>query len=373
MLTNVLGVRLMVLMGRTLPVPPSLDVTNALMDVEVRNDTGANGDGFQLTFALGKDQVVEYGLLTTGALEPFSRVILAVLFGVVPEVLIDGVITHHEITPSDDPGRSTLMVHGRDVSLMLDLEEKDASYPNQPDFLIVTSILARYAQYGIVPMPMPTSDIPIMLQRIPRQSETDLRFIQRLAQRNGYVFYIEPLTFGVNTAYFGPENRLSLPQPALSQNLGEATNVRSLRFSLDALAPVSTSGTLLEPITKAKIPVPSLPSLKVPPLALKPTPAKRSVRMRQTANQGPGQAMAAALAGVSNAPDAVTAQGELDGVRYGHALRARKLVGVRGAGLSYDGFFYVRSVTHRITRGSYTQSFTLSREGTMTLVPAVVP
>ena len=28
-----------------------------------------------------------------------------------------------------------------------------------------------------------------------------------MAERNGFVFYIEPLTFGVNTAYWGPENR----------------------------------------------------------------------------------------------------------------------------------------------------------------------
>lgn len=373
MLANLFGVRLVVLMGKTLPVPPSLDVTNALSGVEVRNDTGGDGDGFQLTFNLGKDLGVEYGLLTAGALEPFSRVILAIVLGVVPEVLIDGIITHHEITPSDEPGQSTLTINGRDVSVMLDLEEKDESYPNQPDFVIATSILARYAQYGIVPMPMPTTDVPIMLQRVPRQSETDLRFLQRLAQRNGYVFYIEPLTFGVNTAYFGPENRLSLPQPALSQNLGDATNVKNLRFTHDALAPVGISGTILEPISKTKIPVPTLPSLRVPPLALKPAPAKRTVRLRQAANQGPGQAIASALAGVTNAPEAVSGSGELDGVRYGHALRARKLVGVRGAGLSYDGLFYVRSVTHRITRGSYTQSFTLSREGTMTLVPAVVP
>lgn len=373
MLADILGVRMVLMMGKTVPLPASFEIGNALSEVEVRNDTGGEGDGFQITFTLGKDRGVEYGLLAAGALEPFSRVIIGVLLGVVPEVLIDGVITHHQVTPSDQPGRSTLTVSGRDVSVMLDLEEKDESYPNQPDFVIATSLLARYAQYGIVPMPMPTLDVPIMLQRIPRQSETDLRFLQRLAQRNGYVFYVEPLTFGVNTAYFGPENRLSLPQPALTQNLGDATNVTSLRFTQDALAPVSTAGTLLEPITKTAIPVPPLPSLRVPPLALRPSQPRRTVRLRQAANQSPAQAAAGAAAGVTNAPDAVGGEGELNAVRYGHVLRARKLVGVRGAGLSYDGLFYVRRVTHRITRGSYTQSFSLSREGTMTLVPAVVP
>jgi hypothetical protein len=41
--------------------------------------------------------------------------------------------------------------------------------------------------------------------------------------------------------------------------------------------------------------------------------------------------------------------------------------------LDYDGFYYVKSVTHTISRTSYSQSFGLSREGTGTLTPVVVP
>ena len=41
-------------------------------------------------------------------------------------------------------------------------------------------------------------------------------------------------------------------------------------------------------------------------------------------------------------------------------LKARSLVGVRGAGVAYDGLYYVKSVTHNIKRGEYTQSFTLT-------------
>ena len=69
----------------------------------------------------------------------------------------------------------------------------------------------------------------------------------------------------------------------------------------------------------------------------------------------------------------VTATGEVDGVRYGKVLRARKLVGVRGAGTSYDGFYYVRRVTHTLRPGEYRQSFTLSRDGTGALLPVVAP
>ena len=39
----------------------------------------------------------------------------------------------------------------------------------------------------------------------------------------------------------------------------------------------------------------------------------------------------------------------------------------------FDGFYYVKQVTHTSRRGSYKQSFTLTREGTGALAPVVVP
>ena len=44
--------------------------------------------------------------------------------------------------------------------------------------------------------------------------------------------------------------------------------------------------------------------------------------------------------------DSVSSLGELDIARYGDILRARSTVFVRGAGLTNDGIYYVKSVTH---------------------------
>lgn len=372
MLTSQLGIRLILMLGQTVPLPAPPEALKALTNVQVTNDAQGS-DGFQITFTLSKSQPLDYNLLQSGALNPSTRVIIGVLLGAMPEVLIDGIITHHQHAPSPEPGQSTLTVTGKDVSIMLDLEEKNEKYENQPDFLIVTQLLASYAQYGLVPQVTPTTDVPIMIDRIPGQHETDLKFIKRMGERNGFVFYIEPLTFGVNTAYWGAENRLSLPQSALSLGPGPSSNLKSLHFAQDALAPVNTSGTFVEPITKTAIPIPQLPSLRIPPLALSPTPALRTVLMRDTSNQNPAQAATSALAAATNAPDAVTGEGEIDSIRYGHVLRARKLVGVRGAGMSYDGNYYVRRVTHTITIGDYKQSFSISREGTGAMLPVVIP
>jgi hypothetical protein len=94
--------------------------------------------------------------------------------------------------------------------------------------------------------------------------------------------------------------------------------------------------------------------------------------MRCTAGKNPSQAASAALAERMNAPDSVTATGELDTLRYGNILRARRLVGVRGVGRSYDGFYKVQSVKHVIELGaSYRQNFELTREGIGALFPMV--
>ena len=42
-------------------------------------------------------------------------------------------------------------------------------------------------------------------------------------------------------------------------------------------------------------------------------------------------------------------------------------------GTAFDGLYYVKSVTHNIKPGEYTQNFSLSRNGLVSLVPAVVP
>jgi hypothetical protein len=372
MLTGLLGVRLMLLMGRSVPVPAPPEAAAALSRIEVTNSMEGQ-DGFQITFTAGKDRTGDYPLLALGALEPLSRVSIGVVLGASPEMLIDGVITHHQFNLSAEPGASTFTVTGRDISHMLDLEERNGAFPNQPDSVIVTRLLGSYAQYGLVPVVTPTTDVPIQVQRVPRQAETDLQCIRRLARQNGFVFYVEPKAPGATAAYWGREPRAGLPQPALTVNMGSWTNAEISGASLDAMAPVESRGLFIEPFSKMSFPIPSLPSLRMPPLSAAAAPALRTELVRDAANRDTGQAALAALARTSEAPDPVRLEGRVDTVRYGHVLRARQLVGVRGVGRAYAGNYLVRRVTHAIGGGTYTQSFTISREGTGALVPVVRP
>jgi hypothetical protein len=371
-LASVLGVRLLVWLGATVPTPPDPGVLAGLTRVRVTNDARGR-DGFELTFTVGVDKSFDVDLLASGVVDPKTRVWIAAILGVVPEVLIDGVITHHQLTMSNEPGTGTLTVQGTDLTVLLDLEERNKQFSNQPDSVIVLQMLAAYPQLGFAPAITPTTDVPIELQRIPRQTCTDLAFIRKAATRNGFIFYVEPVTFGVNTFYWGPPTQAGVPQPALTTNMGGDTNVGSVHFGNDALAAVGAKVTIVEPITKARIPLPPAPSLWLPPLSASPAAANRTTLLRETANLNPAQALLASAAAATNVPQPVTARGDLDTARYGAVLRARRPVGLRGAGRSYDGDWYVTKVTHEIARDRYTQRFDLSREGTGALLPVVRP
>jgi hypothetical protein len=371
-LASVLGVRLLLWLGATVPTPPDPGVLAGLTRVRVTNDAGGR-DGFELTFTVGVDKSFDVDLLASGVVDPKTRVWIAAILGVVPEVLIDGVITHHQLAMSNEPGTGTLTVQGTDLTVLLDLEERNKQFANQPDSVIVLQMLAGYPQLGFVPAITPTTDVPIELQRIPRQTGTDLTFIRKAATRNGFVYYVEPVTFGVNTFYWGPPSQAGVPQPALSMNMGADTNVNKVNFGNDALAAVGAKVTIVEPITRTRIPLPPAPSLRLPPLSASPAQPNRTTLLRDTANMNPAQALLASAAAATHAPAAVTANGDLDTARYGAVLRARRPVGLRGAGRSYDGDWYVTKVTHEIVRDRYTQQFSLHREGTGALLPVVRP
>ncbi len=378
---SLLGVHLTLLIGPTVAVPAPPFLSEALDSVEVTNsDEGRSG--FQITFQGGRSGpfgALDDPLLRSPLLKPFNRVILIVTFNVRPRVLMDGIITNQELKPGAEPGQTTITVTGEDVSVMMDQEEVSAEHPAQPDPAIVTKLIVKYARYGMVPVVIPPKviDPPIPVERVPVQTGTDLAYVEQLAERAGHVFYVTagPLPFS-NRAYWGPPKRLGFPQKALSVNMGAHTNVDSIDFRHDALASNLVDGHVQDARTNRKLPVRTFAPLRVP-LSLRPTAIFDRSKIRKVGFRRPGTivgALGQAQARTDLSTDQiVTASGELDALRYGGLLQSRGLVGVRGAGTTYDGFYYVKEVTHKVRRGEYTQSFTLTRDGVGSLTPVVRP
>lgn len=361
MLKSTSAMHLLLKIGPNIAQPAPYEVTTALTHVEV-TDNADERDGFQMTLTVSKGKTSDYNLLQNGMFDPGRRVKIGVRFNGMTEVLIDGVITHHQFAPSNEPGTFTLTVTGEDISLKFDLEEKNLSYSQMSDSDIVEQVLNRYSDLGLNVDIDKTNDTPHENQRVTRQASTDLEFIKMLAKRNGFVFYLDPDTFDSSRVHWGEEDRKDVPQPALTMNMGSATNITSLSFSHNALTPVDVKGTYIDPDSK-QINAVSPQSSNLKPLVQRTTPHMRTVLLRNSGQRTPTQAALAADALAIDNPKSVTGEGQLDTAFYGHILRAGELVGVRGVGASYNGNYYVRRVTHTIERGSYTQSFSLSREG----------
>jgi hypothetical protein len=372
------GVYLTLLVGPAVPLPVPQVVLEALTSVEVKSAAGERS-GFQLQFTLSNNSPLQtLFLLTGGNAIPVLRVVIVATVNSVPNVLMDGVVQHTQIAPGSDSQHSTLTVSGEDISAVMDLIDfSGIPYPSLPPEARVAVIVAKYAFLGIVPFVIPSVliDIPIPTDCIPRHQGTDYAYVTSLADEVGYVFYIDsgPAP-GMSRAYWGPEIKVGVPQPALNINLDSRTNVESLSFSFDAEK--KTLPVVWVQIKETKIPIPiPIPDITPlnPPLGAIPTIPKHIEPLGMTANLSPVRAALIGMAKAAKSADAVTANGTLDVTRYGQILKSRQLVGVRGAGTAFDGLYYCRSVTHTMKQGEFKTNFTLARNGlvsTLSQVPA---
>ncbi len=289
---------------------------------------------------------------------------------------MDGVITNHQVTPNVQTGQSILTVTGSDPTALMDyIDFSGIPYPAMPAEARVALVIAKYAFFGMIPMVIPSLffDVPLPTNRIPVHQGSDLSYIKMLAKEVGYVFYVEPGPApGMNIAYWGPEVKVGPVQPALNVNMDIHSNVESLSFTFNGDNQSMPIVFIQNELTKVPIPIP-IPNVSLlnPPIAvIPPIPTKFPI-LKDTAHLNPVRAILKGLNEAAASSDAVTGNGSLNVVRYGHILKSRSLVGVRGAGNAFNGLYYVKSVTHNIKPGEYTQDFTLTRNGLVSTIPVV--
>lgn len=366
----------------TNPEPLSYELANAIQSISVQV-TDQVPCGFQIDFNAERSTTVtaDYPVLATDELEPFHRVIIDVAVGSGRTTLIDGIITHQQLTPGDAGRGGTLTVMGEDVSVLMDMIDLPTPFPGMADVEIVAEVLGLWSLIGIAPAIVPPLQPPIVDPEIQVtiQNGTDRAWLGQLAAKYGYYFSVRPGPLPMtNIGHWGPPLRLSMPQPALTVDEGPGTNVESIDFSLDATAPNLILGMAMDPVTDDSIPVATIMSTREPPLATRPALLGYPPFGRKSFYEDSALSNLAAVAQAQGQTDVstdnvVTVTGTVDTVRYGHVLEAGGLVGVRGAGHSYDGLYYVKSVNHQLRPGAYTQQFTLTREGTGSTVASVTP
>jgi hypothetical protein len=373
-MTNAIQMTLWI--GPIVPIKAPKAVLDALESVKVTTKA-VGASGFELNFIIDVDSPLQtLFLIGGGAIPPLVRVVIAVTVNGTMEVLIDGVMTNHHVGTDVQNGKTTLTVIGEDLTRVMDyFDTSGLPFPAMPAEAQVALLLVKYALFGVVPMIIPSVliDVPLPIDRIPRQKGTDLKHIKRLADAVGYVFYQDPgPTPGVSIAYWGPQIKVGPVQPALAADADAYSNVEHLQFTFDNDRKTLPIVIIQEETTKIPIPIAvgDITPLNPPLGAIPPIP-KGIELIKGAAKWSAMRAALIAMAKASKSAEAVTARGSLNVLRYGRVLKARKLVGLRGVGTAFDGLYYVRGVTHQIKRGEYKQDFELSRNGLVSTLGSI--
>jgi hypothetical protein len=393
------GIHMTLMMGPIIPLPAPAVVMDALESIEIKTAAGSTEDdsdsassnstptrsssGFKMTLQCDSRSTLNRIFVILGAQSvspalPALRILVVVTINGTAQPVFDGVLTNVQMQPSLRGSAGNIIVFGEDLTRVMDgIDWSGLPFPAMPIEARVALICAKYAPFGILPLVIPTIffDAPIPIEEIPAQQGTDLEYIEEMAGEVGYVFYIEPgPVAGTNIAYFGPEIKVGVPQPALNVDMDALTNVESIDFKFDPEKGVLPIVYIQNKLTRAPIPIP-VPDINPlqPPLGLLPTPIANVRNLKYTAKLKPLKALERGVVVASRTQDAVSAEGTLNVLRYGRPLKARQLVGVRGAGFAYDGLYYVQSVTSTLKHGEFKQSFKLTRNGLISTVPRVVP
>lgn len=376
------GVQLQVMVGPVVATPAPQFVVEALTEINIKVQTSNPIKDFQpstyeLVFSVSaKSPLHTVFLLTGGSVPPILRVLLIAHINGSKEVLMDGVMVTHQVTPGGPHGNATVTVTCEDLSSVMNrIEFTGLPYPAMTREARVGVIILKYAFLGIIPVVVPTlfTDLQTPVDKYPSHQGTDRSYLWQMAKEVGSTFYVQPGPKpGMNIAYWGPPVKVGPVQPALNVEMGPFTNVESMNFSFnpeDSILPVVI---IHEPKTKlsVEIPVPSI-SLLNPPLGLIPGAPKVVKKLEETAPYPAPRAIQKGLSEKASTADIVTATGSLSVLRYGRILKARQLVGVRGAGIAFNGLYYVKDVSHSIKKGEYRQDFTLVRNGIVSTVPRV--
>jgi len=369
------GIGLILRIGPGVPLTAPKAVIDALQSVEVTSKA-VGTSGFKLVFRIDSGSLLQTLFLVAGGVSiPLVRIVVAVSVNGQIETLIDGVMTKQDVDTDSKSGDTTLTVTGEDLTRVMNYQEfSGLPFPAMPAEAQVALLLAKYALFGVVPKIIPSVmiDVPVATKQFRRQQGTDLEHIKDLAKSVGYVFYLEPGPPGTTFAYWGPRVKVGRPQHALAVDAGAATNVDDLTFTFNSDRAEMPIVMIQEPLSKLPIPIAvgSITPLS-PPLGIVPPIPKKMPIIKAAAKWSPIRAALIAMATAARSAESVTVKGSLDVVRYGQVLKSRKLVGLRGAGLAFDGLYYVHSVTHTIKAGEYKQSFELTRNGLISTVPRI--
>ena len=351
--------------------PLSPEIMATLDEVEVTFDD-VERSGFKVSFHTPRTAASGDAYDEIVKLTPSSQVAFKIVVGIgnVSSLVMDGYVLKQSVG-LDPSGEGTVTLYGQDMSVLMDVLDKHKVFEQMHEGSIAKEVLQAYASSFdvVVKDPedpyTPTQDA----HKKATQLTTDYKYLRSLATSLGYRFYLKP-DLKKSTMYWGPPEVAASAGGPLVLAVEPFGNLRSISVDYDALVPVNRWIALQDPEDPGDvlaIVTVDAASTAYPPLGdsdvLSTQATIRNEFSPNTSGSPPDVAKARAQARVDLSSWAVSAQGEVDVSRYGFLLQPCTTVELQGVHASHEGKYYVKSVTHKIRPGSYTQSFVLKRGG----------
>lgn len=323
-------------------------------------------------FALLHQITLEIGLGESGASAPTEKA-----------RLLQGYVT--AVEPRMGPGRvpdSELVLSGLDAFGLMHMEERTRTWSDVTDADIVRTV---FESYGMTADVMATGPVRSSTRGPLVQRGTDAELVRWLARRVGFECYAEaanadsaPLVgLGKDVVgHFHPP-RVNAPlQPFLTLFPDETPNVLSFSARWESHQPTVVLAAHVDELTRrirsSRTTAPRRPRMgatsradilaKRLPVVLPAhpdpgRPVEASVRAFQDVPFDAVEVENLAAAEFERADWLVSAQAEVEGLRYPKVLRARRPLAVTGAGKLLDGNWYVRTARHTWVRDAETKKY----------------
>jgi phage protein D len=345
--------------------PAKEKLLDRIRSVEVE-EHASMADMVRLRLAVAPDpKAGGWTVLDDGTFERMTPLRVGIRVGPPPvDLVVEGFVIETRAALSGGPGGSSLEVVAMDATHTMNREEKVRSWEGMADSAIAREVIK---DHDLTPRVEPTQPSQRELGGPVVQRGTDARFLRRLADRNGYVFYVETPPFG--GAAVGHFESLPVrggqPQEPLKVRAGEGSSVSDLEVRYRMLAPARARAKGLT-VKDGETQSAEVSEVTGQPLGGESTLVGEGTALRLIgpaafqAESGELQGLAEAV--VDRSSYAVEVTGSVDASSYGSVLRAKRTVDLQGAGRRFSGEYRVRRVLHALGDG-YTQEFTLERNG----------
>jgi len=290
---------------------------------------------------------------------PGSVLSVLVPVGGANECLVKGPVHGQHVHLEHGGNGSYFEVRGADRSSVMDREAQSAVWDQVTDSDVVSTIVARYNF---------TPDVDTTAARHDEdkhtlvQRESDLRFVQRLARRNGFLFWITADANGLETAHFKRPPVSGSPVATLVINQ-DNPSLQILDMKWEVERPTSIDAFQMDLSSKADIdgsasqsPLPALATQDLVAI----TGDTRSLHLAAPADDA-GDLRARAEGALIEALWFVRASCETRLDAVGALVRAHTLAAVQGAGRRHSGKYFVTAVRHTIDTAQHRMEIELAR------------